>query len=616
MERPQPRKSKGSFGGSPWHRGRWGLFCTWLVWFCSKQSFEKTLGSFVSWRFPKEHLRACSLSCKGSPCGNRLAWVKSLARRASQQPCACTTDLGRNLEALLERCRIVEEAKEESVWAPLMQGSSSDTITSPLLQEEAIPGLSQWLDRLELSRYSTVVTYWAEQNGACYLDELVENSDELGGELGLSPLEMERLRDGGREAADATRDAPRSVVRDPQADAQSFGSESVLSTFDRKLEQACSRRQQEEAECTDSLEGDFAVEVRLRQWTDLLYLKALRLYVDDQLPWTPSLARDRWNDEARTWALSSPSELKMANEDLAQWLELAGDRTSVINLPALRQEERRAIRRILLHHHGASAILLDAYFGSFRSPPTVARCAELVTAFKALALETLLKSAGAGSLLAGRPSFFDAFLESGKGGAVSEAFAAQVSFLGKAMENTRITHSDAYFRNALFGLCLGRIAQRFQLVRGADTLPPLSEEVMSRLNLEESLGRHGQNSDDNIAIEQFERFANDFLQPSEADPKATNALERLLDLSPTVLAALRRRTDFMFGSGLREEIFKVMEQAQSENADVSDPVVCTKLIVQGGSSGVVRMLSASPELADRLTWDAVLFGAFLQRTED
>ncbi|CAK0852940.1 unnamed protein product [Prorocentrum cordatum] len=59
--------------------------------------------------------------------------------------------------------------------------------------------------QLKLTGYTSQAAAWAEEQGACSLEELVENMDDLADELGMKPLERKRLASGAAEAAEAVR---------------------------------------------------------------------------------------------------------------------------------------------------------------------------------------------------------------------------------------------------------------------------------------------------------------------------------------------------------------------------------------------------------------------------
>jgi len=67
--------------------------------------------------------------------------------------------------------------------------------------DEAIAGLSTWLRQLKLDSYSAAATEWAEEEGACSLEEIIENLEDFADGLKLKPLERKRLVQGAEEAA-------------------------------------------------------------------------------------------------------------------------------------------------------------------------------------------------------------------------------------------------------------------------------------------------------------------------------------------------------------------------------------------------------------------------------
>eukprot|EP00933_Yihiella_yeosuensis_P056815 TRINITY_DN5624_c5_g1_i1.p1 TRINITY_DN5624_c5_g1~~TRINITY_DN5624_c5_g1_i1.p1 ORF type:complete len:260 (+),score=63.96 TRINITY_DN5624_c5_g1_i1:30-809(+) len=67
---------------------------------------------------------------------------------------------------------------------------------------ETLEGLTFWLAELKLSGYYQAVSEWAEEQGACHLDEMVEVAEDLANDIKLKPLEKKRLLSGAQAAAE------------------------------------------------------------------------------------------------------------------------------------------------------------------------------------------------------------------------------------------------------------------------------------------------------------------------------------------------------------------------------------------------------------------------------
>eukprot|EP00440_Ansanella_granifera_P002228 gb/GFBE01002415.1/.p1 GENE.gb/GFBE01002415.1/~~gb/GFBE01002415.1/.p1 ORF type:complete len:298 (+),score=79.71 gb/GFBE01002415.1/:1-894(+) len=67
-------------------------------------------------------------------------------------------------------------------------------------ENELVPGLAVWLAELRLSGYEKAAASWAEEQGACELEEIVENLEDFASDLGLKPLEKKRLMQGAESA--------------------------------------------------------------------------------------------------------------------------------------------------------------------------------------------------------------------------------------------------------------------------------------------------------------------------------------------------------------------------------------------------------------------------------
>mmetsp|Transcript_52357 Transcript_52357/g.113458 ORF Transcript_52357/g.113458 Transcript_52357/m.113458 type:complete len:329 (-) Transcript_52357:242-1228(-) len=87
---------------------------------------------------------------------------------------------------------------------PLAQpvvAATQDVSKASVPSSETLPGLTAWLAELKLSKYSAAASEWIEEQGACNLDEVLENLDDFADALGLKPLERGRMEKSGPSAA-------------------------------------------------------------------------------------------------------------------------------------------------------------------------------------------------------------------------------------------------------------------------------------------------------------------------------------------------------------------------------------------------------------------------------
>jgi len=187
-------------------------------------------------------------------------------------------------------------------------------------------------------------------------------------------------------------------------------------------------------------------------------------------------------------------------------------------------------------------------------------------------------------------------LESAPGADAPEEDRTWFEFYVEVLDNTRVVQADVYLSHVYFGICLQRLARRFQLAKMAGLLPELPDVTLQRARLESSWS-----GTSNLEIERFKEWL-------EAQDTSD-----VLSVSPTMLAAARRHTDAIFGSGLREELFKVLTEASQAAAWFQKPSVetCTALLVNAGAMAEIRMLSIGPIARERMAWDGVFFGAML-----
>lgn len=115
------------------------------------------------------------------------------------------------------------QSASEPKPGPSRVSSSSETATGTttsrdIPDDEAFPGLRKWLEELSLTGYLKAAADWAEEQGACSVDELVENVEDLAKDLNLKPLERKRLVNGAQAAADKAKlaSAAAPASKDPE----------------------------------------------------------------------------------------------------------------------------------------------------------------------------------------------------------------------------------------------------------------------------------------------------------------------------------------------------------------------------------------------------------------
>jgi len=119
------------------------------------------------------------------------------------RPCDIPSKLPRSVTVpqgdLSSSPRIVHSTLQRSVTEVPQGGLPSRVISQPT--GEVVPGLAAWLLRLGLFQYGTVAANWVEAQGACDLDELVENFEDFADELKISALVREQCRKEAHAAA-------------------------------------------------------------------------------------------------------------------------------------------------------------------------------------------------------------------------------------------------------------------------------------------------------------------------------------------------------------------------------------------------------------------------------
>ncbi|CAJ1341422.1 unnamed protein product, partial [Effrenium voratum] len=102
---------------------------------------------------------------------------KLLLRKEGPRPALGTrTPMGQELETLLEEAKTCAEQRLFGLLQSLAGGG--------------VPGLRSWLQGLGLGSRAWAALVWAEQQGACDLDEVLENSEDLAQALQLSGEEL------------------------------------------------------------------------------------------------------------------------------------------------------------------------------------------------------------------------------------------------------------------------------------------------------------------------------------------------------------------------------------------------------------------------------------------
>lgn len=76
---------------------------------------------------------------------------------------------------------------------------------APAEESSPVPGLAMWLGRMGLSRLIAPARRWAESQGACELEEVLENIDDFIAYLKLGETEERHLQENAREAGDAVK---------------------------------------------------------------------------------------------------------------------------------------------------------------------------------------------------------------------------------------------------------------------------------------------------------------------------------------------------------------------------------------------------------------------------
>jgi len=114
-------------------------------------------------------------------CSNTLDIIgkeNALPKRTTEV--RCNTELGKDNNAVCEPCN-TESRKTE-----------------------VVPGLMHWLTALSLPQYFPAADEWAQAQGACCLQEIVDGLEDFIGDIGFKKLECKRIRKDGAAAMDVT----------------------------------------------------------------------------------------------------------------------------------------------------------------------------------------------------------------------------------------------------------------------------------------------------------------------------------------------------------------------------------------------------------------------------
>merc|ERR1719373_1286255 len=87
-------------------------------------------------------------------------------------------------------------------------GKDNTAVCEPCSTEnrktDVVPGLMLWLTELSLPQYFPAADEWAQAEGACCLQEIVDDLEDFLGDIGFKKLECKRIRKDGASAMDVT----------------------------------------------------------------------------------------------------------------------------------------------------------------------------------------------------------------------------------------------------------------------------------------------------------------------------------------------------------------------------------------------------------------------------
>lgn len=91
---------------------------------------------------------------------------------------------------------VVDQIGEDSALAGPLRASGAT---------EEFPGLNAWLHHLHITKHKEAVLAWIKESGACDIDEIIENLDDLTESVTMTPIEKKRVyRDAKTAAQQAT----------------------------------------------------------------------------------------------------------------------------------------------------------------------------------------------------------------------------------------------------------------------------------------------------------------------------------------------------------------------------------------------------------------------------
>eukprot|EP00933_Yihiella_yeosuensis_P016169 TRINITY_DN13911_c0_g1_i3.p1 TRINITY_DN13911_c0_g1~~TRINITY_DN13911_c0_g1_i3.p1 ORF type:complete len:533 (+),score=119.33 TRINITY_DN13911_c0_g1_i3:164-1600(+) len=358
--------------------------------------------------------------------------------------------------------------------------------------------------------------------------------------------------------------------------------------FDRRLSDSKEILRQASSQGS-GLEAELVDEIKDRFLSDLLYLSSSRRLLKEGLPASPRFE----GPPGKTWATSG--------DGIEEWKQIAGVYTHNVPLVPVVGQLRREMGRVLLQNHSYVAPFLDAYINQ-ATQLSSSDFSAFFEAFEEVKSQVLTDVGGASGLAPRNPDVdtdMEQVAASGPpGGWSPEDFQASMQLFAKVAANTRVGQGDQYFGHTLFGLFLRRLVRRFEL----------------DLTLE---GSGSKDVSEAVKSEQFRNFVK-----SIAEPDSQEILRQILDLSATKLSAIRRQVEFVFGQGLPEELAKPVKRATDEiGREGADPKIDplrkhSAFILEAAERGQLRMLSVGSAAREHILWDAVIFGAFLQDSDD
>jgi len=364
--------------------------------------------------------------------------------------------------------------------------------------------------------------------------------------------------------------------------------------IDEKFEAVVEKLNSDGDNIDASFEGALAMELLERRRADLVYLAVVRKYKSWSIPGLKTFQ----GTGNKTWAMCG---------GLQKWVGCARKHALGVYVPNVNATVKQTARQAIVGGNEEAKMLMDAYLDIAASMAngkhvvTETPLTPFLIKLQQAIREATLSVGGASGLPDRNRTAEEApvdlpSLESAPGDDAPEEDRTWFEFYVEVLDNTRVVHADVYLSHVYFGICLQRLARRFQLAKMAGLLPELPDVVLQRARLESSWS-----GTSNLEIERFKEW----LEAQETSD--------ILSVSPTMLAAARRQTDAIFGRGLREELFAVLTEASQAAAWFQKPSVetCTPLLVNAGAMAEIRMLSLGPMARERLAWDGVIFGAML-----